>query len=249
MSNLVIFAGAGASQQSGLQTFRGTEGLWNDHRIDVICDESTWKRNRHAVIDFYQERRDEIARARPNAFHGFASWAQKYHRASLITTNIDDLFDAAGCRDVLHVHGRIDEMRCEACGTIMKIGFRRWNSDDRCELCSSRKAVRPNVVFFHGEAPLYRQMYRTLDALDHDDMLIVVGASGLVVPIHDIAATSCATTILCDSNEALEGRYDIHLKSKAVEAVPRLKEIVRDHFRKSRQLFGRGTNRHLRLIK
>ena len=163
--HLVVFTGAGLSAESGLPTFRGGDGLWEGRHIDQVCNQLTWKRNVDAVHRFYNDRRAAAAKAQPNRAHRLlASWQDRY-RCTLITQNVDDLLERAGAGDVMHVHGRLDRMRCEACGTAWEIGASSWGPyTGRCPKCASRRGVRPDVIFFHERAPRYLDMWRVVNS-------------------------------------------------------------------------------------
>ncbi|TNC74240.1 SIR2 family NAD-dependent protein deacylase [Rubellimicrobium roseum] len=186
--HLVVFSGAGLSADSGIATFRGADGLWENHSIDEVCNYDTWERNRESVHRFYNARRAALAEVQPNPMHRLlANWQTRF-RTTLITQNIDDLLERAGARDVLHVHGVLSEMRCLACGSVWDIGPKAWDpSEERCPTCGSRDRVKPNVVFFNEPAPLYKPMSEILGALGRDDVLVVIGTDGAVVPIGQIA--------------------------------------------------------------
>ncbi|MCE6959600.1 NAD-dependent protein deacylase [Cereibacter sphaeroides] len=187
--HLVCFSGAGLSADSGLSTFRGGDGLWENHRIEDVCDITTWKQNRETVHRFYNDRRAALASVQPNPMHRLlVDWQSRY-RTTLVTQNVDNLLEQAGARDVLHVHGRLTEMECLACGHVWEIGTAAWNAaSDRCPDCGSLKGVKPNVVFFHEQAPLYQPMWKLFNGLKADDVLVVIGTDGAVVPIGAVAA-------------------------------------------------------------
>ncbi len=182
--HLVVFSGAGLSADSGIATFRGAGGLWENHSINEVCNYDTWERNRKRVHGFYNARRVALAGVEPHAMHRLLAKWQTRFRTTLITQNIDDLRERAGARDVLHVHGFLTEMRCLACGSVWDIGPTAWNlSEDRCPTCGSVSRVKPNVVFFNEPAPLYEPMAEILGSLGMDDVLVVIGTDGAVVPI------------------------------------------------------------------
>lgn len=186
---LVVFSGAGLSADSGISTFRGTDGLWENHRLDEVCNFHTWRANRLAVHRFYNARRTALDTVSPNAMHELlVDWQARYG-AILITQNVDDLLERAGAKDVLHVHGFLPELRCLACGHHWNIGTAAWDAEaDRCPSCNSLKGVKPNVVFFNEQAPLYVPMWKTFDSLKAEDVLVVIGTDGAVIPIGAIAA-------------------------------------------------------------
>ena len=186
--HLVVFSGAGLSADSGIATFRGPHGLWENTSIDEVCNFDTWEEHRESVHRFYNARRVGLAGVEPNRMHRLlANWQTRW-RTTLITQNIDNLLERAGAQDVLHVHGFLTEMRCLACQAIWDIGTTAWDpSQDRCPNCGSDLAVKPNVVFFNEPAPLYGPMSDILGSLSQDDVLVVIGTDGAVVPIGRVA--------------------------------------------------------------
>jgi len=237
--HLVVFTGAGLSAESGLPTFRGGDGLWEGHLIDQVCNQLTWKRNAEAVHRFYNDRRAAAAKADPNRAHRLlASWQDRY-RCTLITQNIDDLLERAGARDVMHVHGRLSAMRCEACGTSWEIGAAPWSPETgRCPKCASRRGVRPDVIFFHERAPRYLDMWRVFKKLRSVDLLVVIGTDGAVIPIGQIADEAPCRTVLNVLSPVPEDRWQPgmilpdhftrSLLRPAAEAADELDQIVTD---------------------
>ena len=186
--HLVVFSGAGLSADSGIATFRGADGLWENHSIDEVCNFDTWEANRQSVHGFYNARRVALAGVAPNPMHRLLAGWQSRFRTTLVTQNIDDLLERAGATEVLHVHGFLTEMRCLACGAVWDIGATAWDpSTDRCPSCGSLEGVKPNVVFFNEPAPLYEPMADVFASLGPDDVLVVIGTDGAVVPIGRIA--------------------------------------------------------------
>ncbi|WP_210527619.1 SIR2 family NAD-dependent protein deacylase [Rubellimicrobium arenae] len=235
--HLVVFSGAGLSADSGIATFRGVDGLWENHSIDEICNFETWERNRESVHRFYNARRVALATVEPNPMHRLlANWQTRF-RTTLITQNIDDLLERAGATDVLHVHGFLTEMRCLACGSVWDIGTSAWDpSRDSCPTCGSRSKVKPNVVFFNEPAPAYQPMSEAFASLGRDDVLVVIGTDGAVVPIGSVAQQLRCHKVLNNLEpvppEAFvpgmvsPRQFDRALFKPAAKAVSELDEIV-----------------------
>lgn len=110
---VVVFTGAGVSRESGLATFRDSDGLWAGHRIEDVCTPQAWRRNPQMVLDFYNQRRREVRAASPNAAHEAIARLQDYCDVLVVTQNIDNLHERAGSRNVLHLHGEIMLVRPE----------------------------------------------------------------------------------------------------------------------------------------
>ena len=178
-SNIVILTGAGISAESGLRTFRATDGLWEDHRIEDVATPQAFRRDPDVVQRFYDQRRTDILAAQPNPAHeALARLDQEWRGGLLIVTqNIDDLHERAGARRVLHMHGEGLSAWCTTCDTR-----HRWTGTLRdnppCPSCGAR-ALRPDIVWF-GEMP-YR-MDEIFAALARADLFVSIGTSGAVYP-------------------------------------------------------------------
>ena len=244
MGKLIIFTGSGISAESGIATFRGTnQSLWHNHNIDEVCDYLTWQDNYDLVHAFYSHRRAELDKAKPNAAHFAITDWQKRYKTIVITQNVDSLLEQAGCTDVLHLHGLLNEMICEKCGNIWDIGNAEWTIDSCCpnEGCGGRALVKPNVVFFNQAAPKYSDLIRITDDIDPDDVFLVMGTSGKVIAIdHYIYYTPCYKILnnLEPSRSWLSGHivkglngvdcFDKELFMPATEAVVEIDQILKE---------------------
>lgn len=184
MAKIVIFSGAGVSADSGISTFRDSDGLWEKHNIEDICMAGCLDTNRDMTLDFYDARREDIKDKKPNLAHEIiAEYKNRYpNEIAVITQNVDDMFERAGCRDVLHLHGFLREIRCEKCGVIKDIGYEKQDKDEVCLECDGR--LRPNIVFFGEPAPKYEDLYKELDDCE---MFICIGTSGAVINVDMLA--------------------------------------------------------------
>jgi NAD-dependent deacetylase len=244
MRPLLIFSGAGISADSGVATFRDKDGLWENHRIEDVCTERTWKANFDKVHAFYNARRVELATVEPNPAHHMVRRMQERFNAQVITQNVDDLFERAGCENVVHVHGRLTEMRCEACASVWDIGHRAWDeTTETCQgtrkaSCKCRKGVRPNVVFFGGMAPEYMRLDAAL-RLAHDTRgtIVVIGTSGKVVDIGGMCVDQPGLTILSNlesnTEPSMPGAYCVEdrqfkivMHGRASEMAERIEKAI-----------------------
>lgn len=179
MKNIVILTGAGVSAESGLGTFRDAGGLWSQHRIEDVATPEGFARDPALVHRFYNARRVQAAKARPNTAHLALARLQTHWRGrvTLVTQNVDALHEAGGARRVIHMHGELAGALCAACG-------HRWQAPDEmspgqsCPRCAAPKG-RPDVVWF-GEMP-YR-MDEVLTHLAEADLFAAIGTSGTVYP-------------------------------------------------------------------
>lgn len=196
---IVVFSGAGLSAESGIPTFRSSNGLWEQHRIEDVASPEGWKRNPSLVLDFYAARFEQMKSCTPNAAHTSIARLSEQHEVVCITQNIDTLLEQAGVvGDVWHLHGRIDVEKCEKHyeifgGSPSSLFDKRTQTffckfkapikkpvalGDRCPLCGGQ--LRPDVVWF-GEAVDMRQAFLE-DLIDTADVFIGVGTSAQVYP-------------------------------------------------------------------
>ncbi len=177
MKKLVVFTGAGISAESGLKTFRDSDGLWENYRIEEVATPQAWQKNRKLVLDFYNLRRKQVVGALPNAAHYAIASLEKNYSTSVITQNIDDLHERAGSSNILHLHGEITKARStKNHALIYTIGGKEIQEGDVCELGSQ---LRPHIVWF-GE--LVPELDRAAEIISEADILIVIGTSLLVYP-------------------------------------------------------------------
>lgn len=195
--HLIIFSGAGLSAESGLSTFRGQNGLWENVPLDVVCNFQTWERNFDAVHAFYDARRVAAKDAQPNLAHRtIAEWQKRWpERTRILTQNVDPLLERAGCEDVIHLHGKVLHMHCVMCGIEWEIEPGAYDQSG-CPRCKKTKTVKPAVVFFGQPAPEYEVLHHIVRSLRPQDTAVVVGTSGTVLPADQLFAYSQAHSIL-----------------------------------------------------
>jgi NAD-dependent deacetylase len=234
---IVFFTGAGISAESGISTFRDSNGLWERHDIKEICDIITWKKNRELVFKFYNERRNQLKEVSPNKIHNTIAKIEKMAskfgvEVVNITQNIDDLLERAGCRNIIHVHGKLNEMLCTACSNIWEIGYESIKPEKvRCPKCNSNKGVKPNVVFFGENAPNYLKMKKVFKEFSKKDILVVIGTSGVVIPISDISKSLPGFRILNNLEKHVtmnENNFDYVFYEKGSEAIEKIYEIIEE---------------------
>jgi NAD-dependent deacetylase len=177
MKKLVILSGAGISAESGLKTFRDSDGLWENFRIEEVATPGAWIRNRQLVLDFYNDRRRQVRDAQPNAAHVSIARLEEKFKVTVITQNIDDLHERAGSSNVVHLHGEIFKSRSTADPSLIyTIEGTELNEGDRCEKGSQ---LRPHIVWF-GEMVPTLPLAATI--VSSADIFIVVGTSLAVYP-------------------------------------------------------------------
>lgn len=192
--NIVILTGAGISAESGIQTFRAADGLWENHRVEDVATPEAFARNPALVQNFYNMRRSALLspNIKPNAAHfALAELEEKWPEINggeilLITQNIDDLHERAGSRHLIHMHGELLKMFCSACTphmhneTAQKFVIQNdLDEHAACPNCASTGTLRPDIVWF-GEIPY--QMDACARALQDCDLFLSIGTSGNVYP-------------------------------------------------------------------
>ncbi|HEY1900838.1 MAG TPA: NAD-dependent deacylase [Terracidiphilus sp.] len=177
-----VLTGAGISAESGLPTFRASDGLWAGHRIEDVCTPEAWERNPGLVWEFYSQRRAQGEAAEPNPAHfALAKLEERLgERFFLCTQNVDDLHERAGSVRMVHMHGELAKSRCGAeCGEEPVTDRRVYKSLSDVGCCTCGARMRPHIVFF-GEIPL--EMERIQAEIKKATLMVVVGTSGSVYP-------------------------------------------------------------------
>ena len=173
---LVVLSGAGISAESGLKTFRDSDGLWEGYNIEDVATPRAWRRNPQLVLDFYNMRRKNVLDAKPNAAHiGLANFEQ-YYDVHIVTQNIDDLHERAGSTNVLHLHGEILKMRSE------RNEHKLYPITDDIkygDLAEDGSQFRPHVVWFEEPVPMIEQAIPIMMAAD---IFVLIGTSLAVYP-------------------------------------------------------------------
>ena len=176
MKKLVVLTGAGISAESGLKTFRDSDGLWEGYNIEDVATPRAWRKNPQLVLDFYNMRRKNVAEAKPNEAHiGLAELEEDFD-VHIITQNIDDLHERAGSTKVLHLHGEIFKMRSEKSFSFV----REIRGDIMIGDCAEDGCqYRPHIVWFEEPVPLIEE---AIPIVHGADIFAVVGTSLVVYP-------------------------------------------------------------------
>ncbi|WP_298390664.1 NAD-dependent deacylase [Hydrotalea sp.] len=174
--NIVILTGAGISAESGLKTFRDSDGLWNGYNVHEVATPEGFAKNPALVLDFYNQRRKDVAKAKPNAAHHFLSSLQEQYPTKIITQNIDNLHEKAGSKEVLHLHGEIFKMRSVA------NPFETYLIDGNIQLgdlAPDGSQLRPFIVWFNEEVPM---LPKAIEWVTETTVFIIIGTSLQVYP-------------------------------------------------------------------
>ncbi len=211
MKKIVVLTGAGISAESGVSTFRDSNGLWENHRIEEVASPVAWENNQELVLDFYNQRRKQLFEVEPNPGHlGLIKLEEKYN-VQIITQNVDDLHERAGSSNVLHLHGELKKVRSSYDpNLIYTLDHWELKKGDNCELGYQ---LRPHIVWFGESVPMIE---KAISIVSDADILIVIGTSMVVYP--------AASLINFVSNDI--PKYYIDPKAFQVQGISNLKTIT-----------------------
>jgi len=232
---ITVLTGAGISAESGIQTFRASDGLWHEHRIEEVATPEGFAANPALVLEFYNERRRGLLRPEvlPNDAHkALATLEQALgDDFMLVTQNIDNLHERAGSQRVVHMHGELLKVRCSRSEKIYP-----WLSnligDDRCACCGLSGTLRPHIVWF-GETPL--RMHEIEQHLMTSTHFVAIGTSGKVYPAGGFVEVARKLSIysLQLNLDAIDSgsKFDEHRQGKASQLVPQwVEEVLNGQF-------------------
>ena len=226
MKRIVILTGAGMSAESGISTFRDSDGLWENHKIEDVATPQGWKKDRELVLEFYNQRRKELFEVEPNIAHLSLVDLEKHFDVNIITQNVDDLHERAGSSNVLHLHGELKKARSSVDSSLV-YDLDNWELKigDRCEKGSQ---LRPHIVWFGENVPALSE---AINITFGADILIVIGTSLNVYPaaglIDDVKSNVPIYYIDPNSNMISLKENVKCIPKKAGEGVPKLvKELI-----------------------
>lgn len=232
MSQVVILSGAGISAESGISTFRANDGLWEKHKIEEICQAGCLEYNYENTIAFYDARRNELQHATPNHAHKKVALLKESYpdKIAVITQNIDNLFERAGCKEVIHLHGYLPQLRCMECEQLLTVEYAKQNENHfTCQACHSHR-LRPHVVFFGESAPMYTTLYQELNDCS---LFISIGTSGAVLDVSTFAGWSDYSILnnLEPNNAINDSFFDKVLYKKATDAIDEIAVIIEEYLK------------------
>lgn len=218
---IVVFTGAGLDAESDIQTFRDSDGLWNEYNIKDVATIDGWRENRKLVLNFYNERHKQLNTVEPNSAHYYLAKLEEKYDIFHITQNVSDLLERAGCTNVLHLHGELTKMRGFNSGTIYD-----WDKDFDIQTNSvdeNDDTLRPHIVWFGEDVP---NMNKAEKLVREADILIVIGTSLLVYPAANLVhKVKFRTPIyyIDPSSTNIDNNYVTHIQENATEGVKQLK--------------------------
>jgi NAD-dependent deacetylase len=227
MKKLIVLSGAGISAESGLKTFRDSDGLWEGYDVKEVATPGGWKKNPDMVLEFYNMRRMNVRNANPNAAHLGLVDLEKYFDLQVITQNIDDLHERAGSSRVLHLHGEIFKMRSELDESLIYPIRDDIHIGDKG---ADGGQLRPHIVWFEEPVPLIAIASRLVRGAD---LLVIIGTSLAVYPaagLIDFAAPQMPKFILDKNIPYTQGIQNLYaIQKPATEGINELKEQLMKH--------------------
>ena len=221
---LVVLTGAGISAESGLKTFRDSDGLWEGYDVTEVATPRGWRKNPQLVLDFYNQRRKNVADASPNAAHYGLAELEKDFDVTIITQNIDDLHERAGSTNILHLHGEIFKMRSERDEELI---YEIKGDIKLGDMAKDGGQLRPYIVWFEEPVP---KIEEAILIVQNADILVVVGTSLVVYPaagLINYAASGIPKFIIDKKVPYISSIYNLTVIEKpATEGVKDLQNIL-----------------------
>lgn len=236
MKKVVILSGAGISAESGISTFRKSGGLWEQYDVMDVASATGWKKNPALVLDFYNQRRTQLANVEPNQAHFDIAALENNYDVVVITQNVDNLHEKAGSSKVIHLHGELTKVRPEDNYTeedgydeskVKDVGFSSVGVGDVDE---RGVQYRPHIVFFGEAVPKLKDALRELVEAD---FMIIVGTSLLVQPAASLwqyTPVDCPVYVVDPEDTPIDGEESvIHIKDKATTGVAKALGMIKSY--------------------
>ena len=233
MKKITVLTGAGVSAESGVSTFRDSDGLWENHKVEDVASIEGWYRNPSVVLDFYNARRAQLADVKPNAAHRAIAELEKEYKVTVVTQNVDNLHERAGSTRIIHLHGELTKVRPENCcnerdwfseETVFDIGTDSISIGD---LAPNGAQLRPHIVWFGEAVPKIEQ---AIDAVEAADILLIVGTSLQVYPaagLYRFAKAGTPIYIIDPAQVPVRDSRITHIKDVATKGMETFKNILK----------------------
>ena len=221
---IVVFTGAGVSADSGISTFRDSDGLWENYSIEEVCTAEAIVRDRAKVINFYNMRRRDVLSKEPNAAHTAIAELEKHFDVEVVTQNVDDLHERAGSTRITHLHGEITKLRSSANPDLI-VPIEGWEQG-LTDTAPDGSLLRPHIVFFGEAVPMFEQAAAIVNSAD---ILIVVGTSLVVYPaaslVQYVRDSSVPIYVVDPAELKIHSRNPVtHIRERAAIGMPQLAE-------------------------
>ena len=230
---ITVLTGAGVSAESGITTFRDSDGLWENHHVEDVASIEGWYRNPGMVLDFYNERRAQLPNVRPNAAHLSIAELENEYDVTVVTQNVDNLHERAGSTRIIHLHGELTKVRPENCcnasdgfseDTVFDVGSDEIHIGD---LAPNGAQLRPHIVWFGEAVP---KIEAAIDAVESADILLIVGTSLQVYPaagLYRYAKMSTPIYIIDPKEVPVRDGRLTHIKDVATNGMEVFKNILK----------------------
>ncbi len=229
---IAVLTGAGVSAESGISTFRDSDGLWENHNVQDVASIEGWYRNPSLVLDFYNARRRQLADVRPNAAHIAIAELEQDYDVTVVTQNVDNLHERAGSTRIIHLHGELTKVRPENCcndrdgfseATVFDIGADEIHIGD---MAPNGAQLRPHIVWFGEAVP---KIDAAIDAVEAADILLIVGTSLQVYPaagLYRYAGADTPIYIIDPKDLAVRDSRLTHIKDVATKGMETFKKLI-----------------------
>ena len=230
---ITVLTGAGVSAESGISTFRDSNGLWENYRVEDVASIEGWYRNPAVVLDFYNQRRRQLKDAQPNAAHRAIASLEQDYDVTVVTQNVDNLHERAGSTKIIHLHGELTKVRPEdRCNErdgfseaeVFDIGYDDISLGD---LAPDGAQLRPHIVWFGEAVPKIEQ---AIDAVSRADILLIVGTSLQVYPaagLYRYAGYDTPIYIIDPKDLPVNDRRIVHIREVATKGMEIFKNILK----------------------
>ena len=222
---LVVLSGAGVSAESGISTFRDTDGLWDNFTVEDVASIEGWYRNPSLVLDFYNQRRAQLAEVKPNAAHRAIAELEGSWDVTVVTQNVDNLHERAGSTKVIHLHGELTKVRPQNCcneqdafseETVFDIGTEPIHLGD---MAPNGAQLRPHIVWFGEAVP---KIEKAIDVVSQADVLLIIGTSLQVYPaagLYRFVGADAPIYIIDPKDVPLKDKRVTHIKDVATRGI------------------------------
>ena len=233
MKKITVLTGAGVSAESGVSTFRDSDGLWENHKVEDVASIDGWYRNPQLVLDFYNARRAQLFQVRPNSAHLAIAELEKDYKVTVVTQNVDNLHERAGSTKIIHLHGELTKVRPENCcndrdgyseETVFDIGADEINLGD---MAPNGAQLRPHIVWFGEAVP---KIEAAIEAVEAADILLIVGTSLQVYPaagLYRYAKMGTPIFIIDPKDVPVRDGRLTHIKEVATKGMEVFKNILK----------------------
>lgn len=231
---IVVLSGSGISAESGMATFRGGNGLWDNEPVEAVASIDGWYRDRKRVLDFYNRLRANMASVKPNTAHIILHELEKDYDVCVITQNVDNLHERAGSTNIIHLHGELTKVRPVDCYTDMDGWSEKYVQDIGYEPIGlgdtggpHNTQLRPHIVWFGEAVP---NLEKAAIAVSQADILLIIGTSMQVYPaasLYQYAPSGCRIYMI-DPDPAAAAHVPgiIHIKDVASEGMRKFREML-----------------------